>query len=89
MNFNQGIALKGLHVKHFIPKFVFETRRRLRYRVRTFLEGQPQMEMYGIKIADVMALIEENGGKVIDAKLDLSETAPNGWTSLRYTVTKS
>jgi hypothetical protein len=46
------------------------------------------MEMYGIKIADVIALVEENGGKVIDAELDRSETAPGGWTSLRYSVTK-
>jgi ubiquinone/menaquinone biosynthesis C-methylase UbiE len=75
-------------IKNFIPKFVFEMKRRLRYRLRSFLDGQPQMEMYGIKLADVIALIEEHGGKILDVELDQSETAPRGWTSLRYSVTK-
>lgn len=75
-------------MKHFIPKVIFEIKRRSHYRFHHLLTGQSMMEMYGLKIADVVALVDENGGKIVDAKLDRSETAPNGWTSLRYCVTK-
>lgn len=75
-------------LKNFIPKCVYDTKRKLRHQLRPLIDGQPQMDMYGIKIADVLALIEEYGGKILDLELDQSGTAPRGWTSLRYAITK-
>lgn len=47
---------------------------------------RPIMEMYGIKRPEILDLIKENGGRLIDVKEDYS--AGKGWISYRYFITK-
>lgn len=50
------------------------------------LRFTPQMEMYGLPQAEVLALLQDHGGRVVDVQED--GWAGPGWLSFRYCVTK-
>jgi len=62
-----------------------------RIKRRLWLAGRalrftPQMEMYGVPQAEVLALLQDHGGRVVDVQED--GWAGPGWLSFRYCVTK-
>ena len=48
----------------------------------------PWTEMYGIMPEEVLALLETNGAKVVEAIKDQTPTAPHDWHSFRYYAIK-
>jgi ubiquinone/menaquinone biosynthesis C-methylase UbiE len=60
--------------------------RELCSRLKAKCLGQPRIEMYGIERREVIKLVEENGGRIVDITQDKA-TGPE-WRSLRYCVTK-
>jgi len=69
-------------IKSLLPRRVLDTYHHLRYEERA-----PIMEMYGISRDEVLGLLTENGGKVLDVVQD-GASGPQ-WISFRYCVTKA
>ncbi|OHB72547.1 MAG: hypothetical protein A2W23_03635 [Planctomycetes bacterium RBG_16_43_13] len=65
-------------IKRMMPAALLDYYNKIRY--------GGTMEMFGIHRDDVLRLLGDNGGKVIDLREDQGEVA--GWISYRYFVTK-
>ncbi len=68
-------------IKSFLPRRVLDTYHQLWHE-----ERDPIMEMYGVRQNEVLRLLTENGGKILDV-VQNDRSGPY-WISLRYCVTK-
>jgi len=65
-------------IRHIIPTLLLNFYNKVRY--------GGTMEMYGIYKDEVLRLLRDNGGKILEMKKD--QYAVKGWISFRYFVTK-
>lgn len=67
-------------LKQKLPPVLLALFYKLKYR------GRPRLELHGVKREEVIKLLEENGGQVIDIKPD--QRAFSEWSSFQYCVVK-
>jgi ubiquinone/menaquinone biosynthesis C-methylase UbiE len=53
-----------------------------------FFRKKPRMELYGVSKVEIVRLVENAQGKIVDIQLDHRDTAEERWKHYQYSVTK-
>lgn len=80
-------ALRRL-IRSRAPSDLLYRYRNAKGRLIDYFRGEPRIEMYGIDKPEIVRLIEDANGAVLDIQLQRDETASERWDHYQYCVTK-
>ena len=80
-------VLKNL-VRSYVPPEVRYRYGNVKWSLIDFFQKKPRMELYGISKGEVLHLVENAHGKIIDIQLDQRDTAEEHWNHYQYSATK-
>jgi SAM-dependent methyltransferase len=80
-------AVKKL-IRFCVPPQLLYHYRNAKWCFIDLVRRKPRMELFGIRKVEIIRLVEEAGGKIVDIQLDNRDTAEENWNHYQYSVSK-
>ena len=71
-----------------VPPELLHRYRNAKWYLIDLFRKKPRMELYGISKVEVVRLVENAQGKIVEIQLDHRDTAEEDWNHYQYSVTK-